>query len=505
MTAPILSLSDVVFRYYARGKHNALDHVSLDIAEGKTTVLMGPSGCGKSTLAAVCAGLYPENGGYLECGEILLCGQPLSAMNHQQRAAYITLLFQNPDLQFCMETLRQEMCFCLENICVPPEEMPPRITQTAALLGLEPLLDRRLQTLSGGEKQKAALACLVLLDSRCLVLDEAFANLDADAIRQILPLLARQKSRGKTILAIDHRLDFWLDLADEIILLGQGGRVIQRGITRQNLSEFAPLFAQQGLFFPHCGSVKANPATGAAAVSFRDVSICAPGAKRKEPGRPLLVQANAEFPARCITAVLGPSGSGKTTAFLSLLRQHPYTGTITVGGQDLASLRPKALVRQIGMVFQNPGNQFITQNVEDEIKSSLRIWEKGLTEAACQEKAQQILEEFGLAPYRRVSPYMLSQGQQRRLAVLAVLAGGQQILLLDEPTYGQDFRSTQAIMTLLARKVAQDGLTVILITHDRALAAGWADRIYRLENRNLLPVCPEELRQKGGAPCCWND
>ena len=116
-----------------------------------------------------------------------------------------------------------------------------------------------------------------------------------------------------------------------------------------------------------------------------------------------------------------------------------------------------------------------------------------------------MLEEFGLAPYRRVSPYMLSQGQQRRLAVLAVLAGGQQILLLDEPTYGQDFRSTQAIMTLLARKVAQDGLTVILITHDRALAAGWADRIYRLENRNLLPVCPEELRQEGGAPCCWND
>ena len=145
---------------------------------------------------------------------------------------------------------------------------------------------------------------------------------------------------------------------------------------------------------------------------------------------------------------------------------------------DLKKLRQKELFRKLGVVFQNPANQFLTQNVLREVQTSLRLWKR-------EEDAEALLKGYGLWQYRKYSPYMLSQGQQRRLAVLSVLAGGQEILLLDEPTYGQDARSTGIIMEQLQEKMEKDGLTVICITHDEALANTWADKIYRLEERRF--------------------
>ena len=245
-----LELEDVVFRYQEKGKRNILDHASLSIPAGTLTVLMGGSGCGKSTLAAVAAGLYPENGGFLEGGTIRLYGQDLKTLDPQKRAAYLTVLFQNPDLQFCMNTLREDMRFCLENIRVPDGEMDARIDRAAAELGIAPLLDRTLSTLSGGEKQKAALSCLYVMESRCILLDESFANLDHEAAAQLLEMLLRMKTSGRTILAIDHKADLWLEAADEIILLEEGGKVAARGINCKNLPEHRADFERLGLFYP---------------------------------------------------------------------------------------------------------------------------------------------------------------------------------------------------------------------------------------------------------------
>ena len=158
-----LRMRDVVFRYLEKGRRSILDHVDLEIAAGTVTVLMGAGGCGKSTLAAVAAGLYPENGGVLESGAIEWFGRALSGMDQQQRAGLVGMLFQNPDLQFCMDTLREEMRFCMENLQVDPRTMDERIRQAAEDLGLAGLLDQPLHTLSGGEKQKAALACLYVM------------------------------------------------------------------------------------------------------------------------------------------------------------------------------------------------------------------------------------------------------------------------------------------------------------------------------------------------------
>jgi energy-coupling factor transporter ATP-binding protein EcfA2 len=449
----------------------------------------------------VAAGLYPENGGFLESGIIRLYGQDLKTLDPQKRAAYLTVLFQNPDLQFCMNTLREEMRFCLENICIPAGKMDERIGQAAAELGIGPLLDQPLSTLSGGEKQKAALSCLYVMESRCILLDESFANLDHEAAIQLLEMLLRMKASGRTILAIDHKADLWLEAADEIILLEEGGRVAARSINCKNLPEYRADFERLGLFYPGSRSERtvARPAEGKPLLQFRGVSIRKGLPIRRKWGRPVydapfLVQnTDADFPAGCMTAVLGPSGTGKTTTFLSVLKQHPYTGQILFQGRDIEKMKPQELYRHIGIVFQNPANQFVTQNVEDEVCVGLRLWEPGLSDEACCQRAEELLDRYGLKRQRRYSPYMLSQGQQRRLAVLSVLAGGQELLLLDEPTYGQDSRSVNAIMEHLREKVEQEGLTVIFITHDTELAAVWADKIYRLEDTMLVESSAEEV------------
>ena len=437
-----VQLEDVSFRYFPEGKRNILDHVNLTLCEGGITVLTGCSGSGKSTLAAVIAGLYPSNGGVLT-GSVRLFGKAVGELSPKERVKYLTMMFQNPDLQFCMDTLRKELQFCMGNLEVPQEEMEQRLGHAAKLLGMEEKLDQKLFTLSGGEKQKAALCCLLALDSKMIILDEALANVDTVSARQIIAMMRQLADDGKTILAIDHRPELWETVADRFLTWGTAAEV--PAVTAEKKTAFRQ------------------------AIVLEDVTI--------SREKPLLEHCGASFPEGCMTAIVGESGSGKTTLFLSLLRQHPYEGTITVNGIDLRKIREKHLFSQMGVVFQNPGNQFITQNVLQEVHRSLRIWKR-------QGDAEKLLEEYGLCPYKKYSPYMLSQGQQRRLAVLSVLAGGQKILLLDEPTYGQDRATIRTMMEQLKEKTRQ-GLTVIFITHDEPLAKTWADKIYRLEGRAL--------------------
>ena len=234
-----LELEDVVFRYQEKGRRNILDHTSLTIPAGTLTVLMGGSGCGKSTLAAVAAGLYPENGGFLESGIIRLYGQDLKTLDPQKRAAYLTVLFQNPDLQFCMNTLREEMRFCLENICIPAGKMDERIEQAAAELGIAPLLDQPLSTLSGGEKQRIAIARAILKNAPIVILDEATAFTDPqneDKIQKSIMAL----SKGKTLLVIAHRLST-IQNADQIVVLKKG-RIVDCGKQKELLKR-CPLYA----------------------------------------------------------------------------------------------------------------------------------------------------------------------------------------------------------------------------------------------------------------------
>ena len=180
-----IACEGVTFSYFENAKP-VLEKVSLSIPEGKITVMMGSSGCGKSTLVSVLCGLLPENGGYLTQGSIRLYGEDLSGMSPDVRAGYVSMMFQNPDLQFCMTTLREELEFCMENIRIPKEEMEERLLLASRIMGTDHLLDRELFSLSGGEKQLAVLTCIYLLDAKCILLDEPFANLDPDGVSRLM-------------------------------------------------------------------------------------------------------------------------------------------------------------------------------------------------------------------------------------------------------------------------------------------------------------------------------
>ncbi len=510
---PAIVCRNVSFSYF-EDESPVIKDVNLEIPAGEISVIMGSSGCGKSTLLSVLCGLLPENGGYLTDGEILTYGVNPQELFLSKRVGKLSMMFQNPDLQFCMSTLREELYFCLENLSVSPAEMSSRAESAARTIGTCDLLDRKLDSLSGGEKQRAVLTCIYLLDADCILLDEPFANLDPAAVHELIALLDRLcRERGKTIVAVDHMSDHWQDIADRFILLGNKARPLKICESRDALRDSLDLFRTEGVAYPgiweetavrKAGDAPAPDAVRVSKLSIpRDPSI---GRKKRLFGRQrrhrlpvapipdesLISNASASFPRGRIIALMGGSGSGKTTFLMTLLQQRCYSGEILLGDdrgdhslRDLESLREKECFAKIGIAFQNPSNQFITQNVTEEVLEGLRRRYPELPENILEQKAMELLERCGLRESRNLSPYMLSQGQQRRLAVLSVLSAGQEILLLDEPTYGQDYRSARALMDLVLREVHENNLTVIMTTHDPGLTSAYADVIIRLEDKQF--------------------
>ena len=215
-------IDDITFRYFEKSERNILENFSLSIKEGETVVILGDSGCGKSTLANLICGLYPENGGFLINGSVKIDGIEIKNLPPRKRREKISIVFQNPDLQFCMSNLRDELRFCLENAAVDAQKMDRRIEAFAAAYSISSLLDRPFQTLSGGEKQKASLCVAMMQESKVLVLDEPFANLDTASRDPFLDLLKQKRLQNPetTIIAIDHRAGNWTGLSPRWVVLG---------------------------------------------------------------------------------------------------------------------------------------------------------------------------------------------------------------------------------------------------------------------------------------------
>jgi energy-coupling factor transport system ATP-binding protein len=471
----------ISFRYAARSEP-ALRDVSFDVEPGQCLLVVGPSGSGKSTLALALAGLVPgdhpgEWRGSLEVGGLDTVRTPRPVLAQQ-----VGVVFQEPASQVVMEWLEDEIAFGLENRAWPLEAMRSRVPEALGEVGLGGLGRRRCRTLSGGQQQRLVLAGVLAPRPGVLVLDEPTSNLDPAGAAAFLGRLGRTvRERRTTVVLIEHRVDAAWPLADVVLALDAAGRPIASGSPDRVLAEHRGVMQAAGIWLP------AEEVPGP---DFPDAGALAGGAphvaRETPPARPLVTASELGFayPAGPAVlhdislavaageriAVLGANGSGKTTLaklLVGLLR--PRQGEVLLGGSRPDRLPARELARHAGYVFQDPEMQFLTDRVRDEIAVGLTPGERAA--------ADDLVESLGLSLSRLggASPYSLSGGEKRRLSVACCLVRRPDLLVLDEPTFGQDRRGYGAMVELLRDRV-EAGTALMAVTHDLRFAADVADR-----------------------------
>ncbi len=465
-----IELQNISFSFFEESK-NLFDSFSAYFDRNDITVLSGLSGSGKSTLLYLAAGIYPSGGGVLRDGRIIAEGEDLSKLETVSKSRIVGMMFQNPELQFCMDTVRNELIFCLENVRTEPLAFEGKMREALAFCGIPELMNRTLHSLSGGEKQKVMLACLVMLDPKWILLDEPFANIDDESAGLIAEKLRElHRERGTGILAVDHRLDYWMGIADRFLVLKDGKL---EEAARYGEPDFAEKMESSGVIVPGRQYTKAAGTfvPGAAVLDLKGFTV-------SYGDRKIIDGVNLTLRKGVIYSLMGESGSGKSTLFHALSGVLPYKGSAIFHERDLRKMR-RADFGKIGFVTQNPQDQFIGNTVQDEILRSLR------KDADAERKSEEILREIRLWRYREISQYLLSQGQQRRLGVAALLAYDCELLICDEPTYAQDRENTISIMEGLCEKVREMNAAMIFSTHDEQLAKDFSDVRLRLTDGKI--------------------
>jgi energy-coupling factor transport system ATP-binding protein len=522
----ILRTEQLTFRHEEESKA-VFNKVDFSLFPEEAVLILGPSGCGKSTLALCLNKLYPEAVDGQLTGLISFKGKTLSEFRPGEINKSIGIVFQDPESQFCMVTVEDELAFGLENIKTPPEEIERKIDQALDLVNLLPYKHAMIHTLSGGQKQKLALACVLALEPEILILDEPTANLDPASSRELAHTIMKLKAElSFTLLIIEHKLDDWIDQIDRCLVLNRGGEILFDGKPDACFTKYADELQAEGIWLPstvragllakkaglYSGSALplnqidlikglANPDSGVQLFDkkkifskvFANQNILeVESLSFNKGGSALLKDISFSVKKGEFIAIAGPNGSGKTT--LSRLLSGLYlasSGEILFHEQPLSEWKENELRQKIGYVFQNPEHQFITDTVYDEIAFGLNIQQ--LPEAEIKESVQSILELVNLHQHAHLHPFSLSQGQKRRLSVATMLINEQDLLLLDEPTFGQDAHTARELMALLEKKVRSGG-SVIMITHDMDLIRAYADKVIVLaKGKMVYEGTPEEL------------
>jgi energy-coupling factor transport system ATP-binding protein len=500
----------------------ALVDVSFEIQAGSFVLILGRSGSGKSTLALNLVGIYPDYFGGRNQGRVSINHPVRGLINRREleaaeRFRLINMLFQNPEDQIVTLTVEEEVGFALENYLFEPPEIHRRIDYALDLVGLDEFRRRETLRLSGGEKQRVALAAMLALEPSVLILDEPTSNLDPAGTADVLATIDRVREKtGLTVMVIEHEVDEVFDRVDAVLLVEEC-RVMgpftprefmdERGLfVRDDMGLWIPQAAEVGLGLRAQGielggSVPLNGAELVEAVEALDAGFplaAAPVTRDTDRGsRAAVIEARTDvidvrdvsfaygdrqvltgigFSVRRkeLLAIVGQNGSGKST-LASLFNgiAKPDSGVVLVDGIPTSDYDFAHLVKRVAYIFQVPEKQFVRGTVYDEIAHGLRAL--GLSEAEVDERTVEFLETVRLLDRRDASPYVLSHGQKRRLSVAAMVIGKPEVVVLDEPTFGQDYHQAQNLMQLL-RALADDGAAVVFITHDMRLVAEYADR-----------------------------
>jgi len=451
----------------------AIRGLDLRIEEGERVLLLGASGAGKSTLLLALAGLLDRSGGGDSEGELLVRGTA-PAMARDETA----IVFQDPETQLVAARAGDDVAFGLENRCVPTERIWTGVHAALAAVAFPYPADHRTDALSGGEKQRLAIAGAIALEPRLLLLDEPQANLDHEGARQVSEVLRTVGAESdRTLILVSHHVDEALRLVDRVVVIAAGAGVIADGAPAQVFGAEGARLAALGVwvpgFTPYRPPHRARHAGGTVLASGRDLAYRYPGSDAWA-----LDGADVDIAAGEAVGLVGPNGSGKSTLALllaGLLR--PMRGTARLGADDAWRLPARRLVTRVGTVFQDPEHQFITGRLDDELAIGPR--RAGRTDAEAKLIAQELLERLRLAHLAAANPFTLSGGEQRRLSVATALATAPAVLVLDEPTFGQDRRTYAELVDLLAAHRDAGG-SLVFATHDADLVTSLADRTLAL-------------------------
>jgi energy-coupling factor transport system ATP-binding protein len=444
--------------------------VDLRIEAGERVMLLGASGSGKSTLLSGVAGLL--EGGESE-GVLRVDGlDPRAARDR------VGVVFQDPESSLVMARAGDEVAFGLENRCVAPSEIWPRVDEALEMVGFPYERERPTDALSGGEQQRLALAAALALRPGLLLLDEPTANLDPDGVALVRTAIARPVAGGElTMLLVEHRVAEAADLVDRVIVLEAGGGVTADGPPAEVFARRGDELAAAGIWVPNHPlpmPPRRRRSEPEVALVAEDVGYRFLGETSQAVGPVDLALRSAEA-----VAIVGPNGSGKSTLALllgGLLR--PTTGSVTDPDlQPVWRIPAHRLARFIGSVFQDPEHQFLMGSVRDEL--TLAPLQDRVSAEERSRNAAVLMERLQLTALAEANPFTLSGGEKRRLSVATALVGEPRVLILDEPTFGQDRRTAVELIDMLSR-LRDDGSAICFVTHDLPFAAALADRTLEL-------------------------
>ena len=466
---------------HAGRKNAALSGVDLDIAPGERVLVLGPSGSGKSTLMGGLAGLL----GGAEEGEATGT-LTVDGVAPAEARGRVGLLMQDPEAQVVLARVGDDVAFGMENMGVAREEIWPRVEDSLEAVGLSVPLDHSTTELSGGQKQRLALASILAMGPGLLLLDEPTANLDPSGVAEVRAAVEKVVERtGATVVVVEHRVDVWASLVDRVIVVADGA-IAADGPLDEVLAQQGDALRERGIWLPGDDvAAEVGPAPEVAPAS----SEAAPIARVSD----LTIGYDASAPVRSgidltiergvSTCIVGANGAGKSTFALTLAGLlPPLEGAVEVETSDGTAGDPhewssKQLLGRMSMVFQEPEYQFLAATVAEELAIGPRA--AGMSEAEIAPLVEEHLEALGLTKLARANPMTLSGGEKRRLSVATALISAPELLILDEPTFGQD-RGTWLGLVRLLRAALERGVTLVSITHDPAFVAAMGQRVVDL-------------------------
>lgn len=516
MKEAMIELKDFSFQYKAQSEPT-LKNLNLTIYKGEKVLIVGPSGSGKSTIGQCLNGIIPNIYKGTSSGQFLIQGKEAFDLSIYEKSHLVSTVLQDTDGQFIGLSVAEDLAFALENDMVDLGTMKERVQSWAERLDLMKLLDHRPQDLSGGQKQRVSLAGVLIDESPILLFDEPLANLDPKSGQDIIDLIDQiHEEQGTTTIIIEHRLeDVLYRPVDRVILINQG-QVLYNGQPDELLR--TTLLAENGIREPlylttlrqlgqdidqleHLDRLEDIELTGVNR-SIPEATFTKTGETEEllkleqisfayQENHPILKNISLSIPKGQRLAIVGKNGAGKSTLAKAICGFITTEGQYTSRGEDIKQESVKERAERVGYVLQNPNQMISTNMIFDEVALGLRL--RGVSEEDIKERVYQVLKTCGLYEFRKWPISALSYGQKKRVTIASILVLGPEILVLDEPTAGQDQRNYTDIMEFLD-SLQEKGHTIVMITHDMQLMLDYSDRALVVsEGQILAALSPAEL------------